>query len=94
LESIIVTNNEKEMQFETVVGDDKAVMTYRWLHGDLAIMHTHVPEEGRGKGYSNALAKYAIAFARAKNIKLKLYCVFMQGYMKRHPENNDLISTQ
>ena len=94
MNDIQVTNNEQEMQFEAIVSDDKAVMVYRWYHGDLAIMHTEVPEAGRGKGYSNALAEYAIAFAKEKNIKLKLYCVFMQGYMKRHPEYNDLITTR
>jgi predicted GNAT family acetyltransferase len=94
MENIKVTNNEQEMQFETVVGDDKAVMVYRWYHGDLAIMHTGVPEAGRGKGYSNALAEYAITFARERNIKLKVYCTFMQSYMKRRPEHNDLISTK
>jgi predicted GNAT family acetyltransferase len=93
MSDIKVTNNEQEMQFETIVGDDKAVMVYRWYHGDLAIMHTEVPEAGRGKGYSNALAEYAIAFAKEKNIKLKVYCHFMQGYMKRHPEYKDLITT-
>jgi uncharacterized protein len=94
MENITVTNNEAEMQFEAAVGGSKAVMVYRWYHGDLAIMHTDVPQEGRGKGYSDALAEYAIAFARQRNIRLKVYCVFMQSYMKRHPENNDLISTK
>jgi len=94
MSNITVTNNEAEMQFEAAVGENKAVMVYRWYHGDLAIMHTDVPEEGRGKGYANALAEYAIAFARQRNIKLKVYCVFMKSYMKRHPENNDLISTK
>lgn len=91
MNDIQVTNNEQEMQFEAMVGDDKAVMVYRWYHGDLAIMHTEVPDAGQGKGYSNALAEYAIAFAKERNIKLKLYCVFMQGYMKRHPEYKELI---
>ena len=91
---IQVTNNEDEMQFEAAVGDEKAVMVYRWYHGDLAIMHTEVPKEGRGKGYADALAEYAIAFAKERKIKLKVYCVFMQGYMKRHPEYQDMISSK
>ena len=94
MKNIQVINNEEEMQFEAAVGDEKAVMVYRWYHGDLAIMHTEVPKEGRGKGYADALAEYAIAFAKERNIKLKVYCVFMQGYMKRHPEYQDLISTK
>ena len=37
------------MQFETVVGDDKAVMTYRWLHGDLAIHVSMFQKEAGAK---------------------------------------------
>ena len=89
---IEVQNNEQQMQFQARVGQEMAVMQYRWYHGDLAIMHTYVPDEGRGKGYANALAEFAIQYASEKNLKLKIYCVFMQGYMKRHPEYSSLIS--
>ena len=90
--TIEVTDNEQQLQFQVKVGQELAFMEYRWYHGDLAIMHTYVPEIGRGKGYSTALAEFAIQYAREKSVKLKLYCMFMQGYIKRHPEFNDLIS--
>ena len=93
MEKIIeVVNNEQQMQFQAKVDQELAVMEYRWYHGDLAIMHTYVPDAGKGKGYANALAEFAISYAKEKNLKMKIYCVFMQGYMKRHPEYNDLIS--
>ena len=90
--TIEVLDNEQQMQFQAKVGQELAVMEYRWYHGELAIMHTYVPEAGRGKGFANALAEFAINYAREKNVKLKIYCVFMQGYLKRHPQYQDLIS--
>ena len=82
------------MQFETVVGDDKAVMTYRWLHGDWLLCILMFQKEAGAKVIQMHWRNMQLRLHAGKNIKLKVYCVFMQGYMKRHPENNDLISTQ
>jgi len=90
--TIEVLDNEQQMQFQAKIGQELAVMEYRWYHGDLAIMHTYVPEARRGKGFANALAEFAINYARDKNVKLKIYCVFMQGFLKRNPQYHDLIS--
>ena len=94
MEDIIVTMNEKQHRFETKIGDDFGYIEYRWYKGDIAFMHTFVPESGRGKGYSNALAKFALEYAKAKNLKIIVYCPFVAKYIKQHPEYAFLVNKQ
>lgn len=88
---IQVVNNEQLMRFESPVGEEMAELVYRWYHGNLALMHTFVPEEGRGQGYSAALAKYALEFAKSRGVKVKVYCTYVGSYLKRHSEYQDLV---
>jgi uncharacterized protein len=94
MEEIIVAMNEKLHRFETRIGDDIGYIEYRWYKGDLAFMHTFVPEAGRGKGYSAALAKFALEYAKEKNLKIIVYCPFVAKYIKQHSEYELLINKQ
>lgn len=86
-----IDNNEDEMRFESPVGDDFAFVEYRWYKGDIAFTHTYVPESARGKGLSHALAKYALDYAKERNLKIMIYCPFIAKYIKLHPEYEALI---
>lgn len=94
MNEISVTMNEAAQRFETPVGDELAYLDYRWYKKNIAFMHTFVPETGRGKGYSSALAKYALEYARSRKLKIMIYCPFVAKYIKQHPEYNDLIDRQ
>jgi hypothetical protein len=89
--AIEITNNEKNLHFETDLGDNIAYIEYRWLKGNLVLMHTVVPEAHEGKGIAGSLAKFALDYAREKNLHLIVYCPYVAVYMKRHPEYNDLL---
>jgi len=86
MESITITNNERLLRFETPVGDDFAFVDYRWYKGNIALMHTFVPEAGRGKGISSALAKHVLEYAKEKSLQVMVYCPFMAQYISQHPE--------
>lgn len=94
MEEITVNMNEAQHRFETKIGDDFGYIEYRWYRGELAFMHTFVPEAGRGKGYSAALAKFALDYAKEKNLKIIVYCPFVAKYIKQHPEYEFLIDKQ
>jgi predicted GNAT family acetyltransferase len=87
----IIVNNEDEMRFESRVGDSYAFVEYRWYKGDIAFTHTFVPTVARGTGLSSALAKYALDYAKERNLKIMIYCPFIAKYIKEHPEYRDLI---
>ena len=89
-----ILNNDKQQQFQVMESDDLAYLEYRWLHKDLALMHTYVPESLAGKGLASALAQYAFEYAKENNLKVIVYCPFVAAYLKRHPVYNFLVKTQ
>ncbi|MBX2924048.1 MAG: N-acetyltransferase [Chitinophagaceae bacterium] len=46
-----------------------------------------------GKGIGSALAKHVLEYAKAKQLKIIVYCPFIQMYMRRHPEYNELLAS-
>jgi predicted GNAT family acetyltransferase len=93
MENFMITNNEKNLRFETPVGQDLAFVEYRWHYGDIAFMHTYVPDAGRGTGVASALAKHVLEYARERKLKILVYCPYIAQYIKRHPEYETLITT-
>ena len=91
--SFTIINNEQQLHFETRLEDaELAFIEYRWHKDVLVLMHTVVPEQHEGKGIAGALAKFALEYAREKKLKMLVYCTYVKGYMKRHPEYDDLLS--
>ena len=91
MDTILVTNNEKQQQFEISMDGELAVLQYRFYKNDIALMHTEVPEKLSGKGLASALAKYALEWAKNNNKKVMVYCPFVASYLKKHPEYNFLV---
>jgi len=79
--------------FEVALPDGEfARLEYRWLKGNLALMHTLVPAADRGKGIGAGLVKYVLDYAYTQHLKVIIYCPFVQKYVKEHPEYNDIIA--
>lgn len=90
-QALAIVNNEKEQQFQVWVGEEKAFLEYRLYKGDIALMHTEVPDSLAGKGIASALAEYALNHARDHKIPVMVYCPFVSSYLKKHPEYQDLV---
>ena len=87
-----IVNNKKHFRYEWTLEDGEvATLEYRWLKGSLVLMHTVVPKSGRGKGTGGALVKYVLDQARAQELKIVVYCPFVQKYIDTHPEYAGLI---
>ena len=86
-----IFNNTERQQFQVSVENDLATLEYRLYDGKLVLMHTEVPEKLSGHGIGTALAEYAFQYARANQLPVKVDCPFVQAYLKRHPEYNDLV---
>jgi predicted GNAT family acetyltransferase len=89
--NIEIINNENHQRFESKVDEEIAFIEYRYYKGDIAFTHTFVPQKYRGKGISSLLAKYALEYAKEKNLKIMVYCPFIAKYIKDHPEYEFLI---
>ena len=84
-------DNEAESRFELDVGGTIAFVAYRKSPGAITLVHTEVPPELGGKGIGSKLARAALDAVRAQGRKLTVECEFLQGYMRKHPEDNDLL---
>ena len=88
---LTIRNNLSTHQFETVVEGHTALIAYTLYPGGIAFMHTEVPEALEGRGIAGQLAKYVLEYARENHLKVKPYCPYVNAYMKRLPEYNDLL---
>ena len=59
-----------------------------------SLIHTEVPDVLRGGGVANALARTALAYARAQGLTVKPFCPFVQQYLRRHPDELDLVDPE
>lgn len=81
-----IINNTERNRFETVINGEFAYVEYRLLDDEITLLHTFVPDSGRGTGLSSALAKFALEYVKAEGLKLLVYCPFIARYIKLHPE--------
>jgi hypothetical protein len=94
MEPITVTHNKARQRYEVLLPDgDHAVIAYEMMGDKMGLMHTVVPEAHEGKGIAGTMAKFALEEAKEQGIKVLPYCPYIQTYVKRHPEYNDIIAT-
>ena len=55
------------------------------------LTHTEVPSALEGRGVGTALVRAALAHVRAEGAQVMPLCPFVVAYVKRHPEDADLV---
>ena len=88
----IVIDNPSRSRFEIDPGDGEfAVAAYNLLPGAIRFYHTVVPESHGGQGLGTALIKAGLAAARERGLKVIPICPFFRAYLRKHPEEQDLV---
>lgn len=85
-----IQNNKNESRFETTVDGHIAIAAYILEPGRITFTHTAVPDELSGRGIAGALVKEALEYARSEKLVVVPQCSFVQTYIKRHPEYEEL----
>ena len=83
----LVTAGQFELEREGKV----ATLQYTLAGNGLALLHSEIPESLRGTGIASTLAKTALDWARENKLKVDVVCPFVAGFLKSHPEYDDLI---
>jgi uncharacterized protein len=86
-----VRDNPARHRFELDSGGQVAFLTYRLAPGSITLLHEEVPSELEGRGIGSALARGVLEMVRARGLKLVVLCPFVESYMEKHPEFNDLL---
>ena len=78
-------------QFAVDLGDDKAVLVYRPLGGEIVLLHTEVPPAWEGRGIAGDLTRAALEYAREAQLTVRPVCPFVIMYLRQHPEYLPLV---
>lgn len=88
----VVIHDEKVNRFEILESGQIAYLQYSLVNGVMDMYHTFVPPVLEGQGIGSALAGYALDYARENDLKIKPTCSFIDVYIRRHKEYEDLLA--
>jgi predicted GNAT family acetyltransferase len=79
-------------RFEAVVDGVAARLDYRLDGRTLRLERTFVPPELEGRGIASALVQAAVDHARANGLSIEPVCSYVQAWLKRRPQHQDLVA--
>ena len=85
-------DNPELHRFELALDGHTAFSQYQLGPGTITFMHTEVPKEFEGRGIGSKLVRGELQAARARGLKVVARCPFVAGYIKKHPEFQDLLA--
>lgn len=91
---LVVLHNAAENRFETTVDGFLAVAEYRLEGTNVVFTHTFVPGELRGRGIAENLVRSGLAWARAEKRSVVPACSYVDVFIQRHAEFQDLLASR
>ena len=92
---LVVEDNPEESRYEAWLGDRMVGIAEYELpdeSGPITFVHTEVLPGAEGMGVGRGLARAALDDVRARGLRLIPECEFIAGFLKRHPEDRDLVA--
>ena len=87
-----VRDNKANRRFELDVQGQVAFANYRLTPQAIIITHTETPRGLRGRGIASELVSGALELIRADGQKVIAGCGFVVDYLRKHPEDADLVA--
>jgi predicted GNAT family acetyltransferase len=87
-EEIEIEHQEARQRFALIA---EAELTYKRKGQTIIFDHTGVPEHLQHRGLANQLAEAALGYVRELNLQVDPQCRFMEIYMQRHKQWQDLL---
>jgi predicted GNAT family acetyltransferase len=87
-----VMDNTIRSRFEYLVEGHTAFINYRRTHGVIALTHAEVPPEIEGRGVGTHMAREVLETIRASGEKVIPQCSFVEAFIRRNPEYQDLLA--
>lgn len=92
---LVVEDNPHESRYEAWIGERMVGIAEYELPdeaGPIVFVHTEVLPGAEGMGVGRGLARGALDDVRRRGLRLVAECDFIAGFLKRHPEDRDLIA--
>lgn len=90
--SFDIQHDRQAHRFETRVEGHACVLDYHLASDLMTITHTGVPPAVEGRGIASALTQAAVSAARAEGWKVRPSCSYAAAWMRRHPDQHDLLA--
>jgi predicted GNAT family acetyltransferase len=90
-EEIALIDNKEQHNFELWVDGRRSFIDYKRHGSRVYLLHTEVPKELEGNGVAAALVEKTLRYLEENQLKLIPLCVYVQSFLKRHPEWNRLV---
>jgi predicted GNAT family acetyltransferase len=88
-----VVDNPEQSRYELWLGTTRAgLIEYRSEPGAVVLVHTEVDPAFAGQGLGERLVAGALEDLRARGLKLVPVCAFVRAYLRRHPDQADLVA--
>jgi predicted GNAT family acetyltransferase len=85
-----IQHNIAEQRFEVQFENLLCVIDYRLDGKFLTLPHVGVPKPLEGRGIAGELTRAALDWARAENFRVIPVCPYVQTWLKRHPDYQEL----
>jgi predicted GNAT family acetyltransferase len=88
----VVRDNPQELRYEILrEGEFLGEILYRTEPGVVVLVHTEVTPSAEGEGIGSRLVGGALEDIRSRGLRVVPLCPFVAGYIRRHPEQRDLV---
>jgi uncharacterized protein len=88
----VITDAPERGRYEAHLdGELAGILQYIVKYGRIALIHTEVSPAHQGRGVASALARFALDDARRRDLKVIVNCPYVQDYVARHPDDDDII---
>ena len=90
---VTVTNNRDRQRYEAIVDQTTLAgfVEYQDTSELVVLTHTEVGTTFEGKGIGSALARAALDDVRERRLKALVICPFILGWLRTHPDYQDLL---
>lgn len=86
-----IQHNVDQHRFEANIENLLCVIDYRLDGKNLTLPHVGVEQALEGRGIAGELTRTALDWARAENFRVIPVCPYVQAWLRRHPEYQDLV---
>jgi uncharacterized protein len=87
-----IVDNAARGRYEYEVEGQTAFINYRRADGVVSLTHAKVPPELEGRGVGSFMVRGTLDLIRERDEKVIPMCSFVEAFIRRHPDYQDLLA--